>query len=237
MDFSELSQAKSIRAIATDYDGTLATDGRVDAATLEALGRYRDRGGSLLLVTGRELDDLFQVFPAVDRFARVVAENGAVIYNPQTLEKRLLGDPPPADLISRLEQQQVGPISVGDVIVSTWQPHGDAVAATLQELQLSARIILNKQAVMVLPKGVDKASGLKAALADLNIDPAAVAAIGDAENDQDLLRVCGLGVAVANALDSLKAKADYVTSGARGQGVQELVNLLLTSRSPAGPTP
>lgn len=214
-------------AIATDYDGTLATDGFVDEATIAALKRYRDRGGTLLLVTGRELDDLLQVFPATPLFNCVVAENGAVLYSPQTLERRRLGDPPPADFISSLEKYHVHPISVGDVIVATWQPHGETVQRVLTDLKLSARVIFNKRAVMVLPEGIDKASGLKAALHDLNLDPAAVVAIGDAENDQDLLAACGLGVAVANALDSLKARADYVTIRARGQGVQELIEALL----------
>ncbi|PSN14278.1 haloacid dehalogenase [filamentous cyanobacterium CCP5] len=231
MDFPQLPPAVQGRfsAIATDYDGTLATDGRVDRATLAALEGYRDRGGTLIMVTGRELDELFQVFPAAHLFASIVAENGAVLYNPQTLERQLLGDPPPAGLIDRLEQQQVTPISVGEVVVATWQPHGETVEATLRDLNLSARVIFNKRAVMVLPEGIDKASGLQAALRQLNIDPATVAAIGDAENDQDLLAVCGLGVAVANALDSLKAKADYVTPGDRGQGVQELIGTLLSS--------
>ena len=42
-------------ALASDYDGTLATDGRVDNATIAALERLRDSGRRLLLVTGREL--------------------------------------------------------------------------------------------------------------------------------------------------------------------------------------
>lgn len=227
MKSSCLPAGKSICAIATDYDGTLANEGFVDEATLNALHRYRQQGGTLLLVTGRELDDLLQVFPAVDLFARVVAENGAVLYNPQSQEKRLLGNPPPATFICALEEKQVQPISVGDVVVATWQPHGDTVQATLQEHNLTARVIFNKRAVMILPAGIDKAAGLKAALAELELPSTAVAAIGDAENDQDLLATCGWGVAVANALDSLKAEADYVTDGARGQGVQELVELLL----------
>lgn len=225
--FSLPAAGKSIRAIATDYDGTLATDGLVDEATLSALQRYRDQGGILLLVTGRQLDDLQQVFPAIDLFSRVIAENGAVIYDPQSREKRLLGNPPPANLINILTEKQVSPISVGDVILATWQPHGETVSATLRELDLSARVILNKRAVMVLPRGVDKAAGLEAALAELNLLPATVAAIGDAENDHDLLAICGSGVAVNNALDTLKISADWVTAGTRGEGVQQLIDELL----------
>ena len=68
-------------AIAADYDGTLATDGKVDAATLAALQRYQQLGGGLLLVTGRELADLQTVFSELSLFDQVVAENGGVLYS------------------------------------------------------------------------------------------------------------------------------------------------------------
>ena len=70
-------------ASVTDYDGTLATDGSVTPATLKALQTYRDRGGILILVTGRQLDDLLQVFPHTLLFHGIVAENGTVFDHPQ----------------------------------------------------------------------------------------------------------------------------------------------------------
>ena len=62
--------------LATDYDGTLAHNGRVDRPTVEALRRIKESGRKLVLVTGRELDELLDVFPELDLFHRVVAENG-----------------------------------------------------------------------------------------------------------------------------------------------------------------
>lgn len=214
-------------AIATDYDGTLAKDGQIDPPTVAALHRYRDRGGTWILVTGRELAELQAICPYLELFQRVVVENGAVLYNPLTDHSRPLAAPLPDRFVETLRRRQVGPISQGQVVVATWQPHGDAVQQTIDELQLPARVILNKQAVMVLPEGVNKATGLRAALEELAIAPHQVAAIGDAENDQDLLTCSGLGVAVANALSGLKAIAHRVTSGERGAGVAELVGWLL----------
>ncbi len=60
---------------------------------------------------------------------------------------------------------------------------------------------------MVLPAGVNKASGLAAALARLQLSPLNVVGIGDAENDHAFLRACGCAVAVANALLMVKADA------------------------------
>ena len=66
-------------ALCCDYDGTIAHHGRVDEPTLAALKRLRESGRKLVLVTGRELDDLQTVFPHMDLFARIVAENGALL--------------------------------------------------------------------------------------------------------------------------------------------------------------
>ena len=217
-------------AIATDYDGTLATNGEVDDATIAALYGYREAGGRLLLVTGRELGDLQRVFSAVDLFDGVVAENGAVYYQPRGDRVRLLGEPLPEEFVSALVAQRVEPISKGKVLVATWHPHGETVRRTIQTMGLDARTIANKKAVMVLPAGVNKATGLQAALAELGIDRKTVAGIGDAENDRDLLLHCGLAVAVANALPELKAIAHRVTTQARGAGVCELVDWILGDR-------
>jgi len=214
-------------AIATDYDGTLATEGLVDQATLAALQHYRHQGGRLLLVTGRALDELLQVFPHHALFHSIVAENGAVLYHPHQDSVTLLAEPFPPVLVETLTNQGVQPINQGRVVVATWQPHGETVQNTLADLELDATVIFNKRAVMILPAGVNKASGLLRALEHLGLAPEQVAGVGDAENDEHLLATCGYGVAVANALPALKAKADWVTSGERGAGVQELIHRLL----------
>jgi HAD superfamily hydrolase (TIGR01484 family) len=66
-------------AFAVDYDGTLANNGVVDELTIAAVERVRRSRRRTFLVTGRQLDDLHQVFPRLDLFDRVVAENGAVL--------------------------------------------------------------------------------------------------------------------------------------------------------------
>ncbi len=216
-------------AIATDYDGTLATKGAVDASTLASLQRYREAGGQLLLVTGRELADLQQVFPHLSLFDGVIAENGAVYFDPASQHRQLLGEPFPRSFFSALSQRQVDPLHQGQVMISTLDPHGDTVQQVIQELALPARVILNKGAVMILPKGVDKGTGVRFALQQMGIPVDQAVGIGDAENDRDLLLSCGLAVAVENALTDLKTIADRVTTRPRGAGVQELIDWILSS--------
>ncbi|HET8726010.1 MAG TPA: HAD-IIB family hydrolase [Alphaproteobacteria bacterium] len=214
-------------ALATDYDGTLAADGRVDEATLAALKRLRESGRRPILVTGRELGDLESVFPQLDLFDRIVAENGGLLYRPETREEVPLAERPPDRFAALLRDRGVAPLSVGRTIVATWEPHETTVLEAIRELGLELQIIFNKGAVMVLPPGVNKASGLMAALDELDLSPLNVVGVGDAENDHAFLHLCGCAVAVANALPMLKDEADLVTAGARSAGVAELIARLI----------
>ena len=214
-------------ALCTDYDGTLATDGRVLPETVSALERLLASGRRLVLVTGRELDELQQVCPRLDLFEYVVAENGALLYKPSTGEETPLAARPPDSFVSTLRQRGVGPISLGRVIVATWEPHETTVLATIRDLGLELQVIFNKGAVMILPAGVTKASGLAHALERMEISPHNAVAVGDAENDHALLASCECGVAVANALPTLKSAADLVTAADHGAGVVELIDKLL----------
>ena len=216
-------------ALATDYDGTLAEHGTVSSATLEALKRLRESGRRLILVTGRELDDLIRVFPEYALFDRIVAENGALVFNPATREENVLGESPPEALLQRLAAADVTPLSVGRVILATWSPHEKVVLEAIHALGLELQVIFNKGAVMVLPSGINKAYGLRVALRELTLSRHNTVGVGDAENDHALLAECEVGVAVANALPMLQERADWVTRGARGEGVRELIAELLSS--------
>jgi len=193
------------------------------------LERLRTSGRKLILVTGRELDDLLRVMPRIDVFDRVVAENGAVLYRPETKEERLLAPAPPPAFVEALRAASVDPLSVGRAIVATWEPNETRVLTAIRDLGLELQITFNKGAVMVLPAGVTKESGLRAALEELEISPHNTVAVGDAENDFAFFKSCGMPVAVANALPMLKQAAVVVTEFARGVGVQELIDRLLAT--------
>jgi HAD superfamily hydrolase (TIGR01484 family) len=214
----------TFRALATDYDGTIASDGRVDEATVAALMDARARGARLILVTGRELTDLCNTFAYVDLFDRVVAENGALVYDPSTRHFDVLAPAPPQPLVERLTAERI-PLSVGHSIIASIQPHEQTMLAAIRDLGLEWHVIFNKGAVMALPADVTKATGLAPALESLGLVAGETIGVGDAENDQVFLSRCGLAVAVANALPTVKAMADLVTEGARGAGVVELVDL------------
>lgn len=221
------------QVLATDYDGTLATHGSVEPETTAALVRLRESGRKLLLVTGRELPDLKKVFPEFAVFDRIVTENGALLYCPASGKERPLCEPPSVALVKRLRAISI-PISVGRAVIATTEPHQQAVLEAIHGLGLELQLTFNKGAVMVLPSGVNKATGLASALAEIGATSADAIGIGDAENDHAFLAACGCGVAVANALPSLKLRAQVVTRGTHGAGVVEVINELLANEFACG---
>ena len=215
-------------AVACDYDGTVAKDGTVDPETIASLERTKASGRSLILATGRELEDLAQVFPAVGLFDRVVGENGAIVHDPRAGTTKRLAEPPPPRFIQMLRDRGVTPLSVGHVIVATRQPNETVVLQLIRDLGLELQVIFNKGAVMVLPSSINKGLGVIAALEEMGLSPHNCVGVGDAENDHAFLSICECSVAVANALPGIKECADFVTQRTHGAGVRELLDLVIT---------
>jgi hydroxymethylpyrimidine pyrophosphatase-like HAD family hydrolase len=214
-------------AFATDFDGTIATDAVVDEPTQLALVRLRSANVRRLLVTGRHLSDFEAMGSFLAIFDMVVAENGAVLFDPASDETRTLSPPPPEAFVAELSRRGVNPLGVGRSIVDTREPHQATVVEVIKELGLELQVIFNKGAVMVLPSGINKASGLQAALETFGLSATTVIGVGDAENDHAFLEMCGLPVAVANAVPALKEKAALVTQHSAGAGVVELIDSAL----------
>lgn len=213
-------------ALALDYDGTIARDGVVAPHVLEGLHALKATGRKLLLVTGRELEELLGIFPGIAVFDRVVAENGALLYRPSTHERHELGEPPPESLVSALKASGI-PLAVGHTILATVRPHETVVLECIAGLGLEQQVIFNKGAVMVLPPGCNKASGLKFALAELGLSPRNTVAGGDGENDHAMLDYAEYAVCTANGIATLKDAADYVTRATHGDGILEVIQGLL----------
>jgi hydroxymethylpyrimidine pyrophosphatase-like HAD family hydrolase len=213
--------------LASDYDETLADHGVIEDATVDAIARLRHSGRAFVLVTGRELDDVLRVFPGAVELDAIVAENGALVHLPRRQETWTLGPPPPAGFVERLRARGVVPLTVGRVIVATREQHDAAVREEIRAGGYALEVILNKDAVMALPRGVDKGSGLGAALDALGLSARQAVGVGDAENDVALLAACACGVAVANAVPMLRERAAIVTRERGAAGVRSLIDALI----------
>lgn len=225
----------TFQAIACDYDSTLAHQGRVAPETLKALRRARAAAKKLMLITGRTLNDLRTVFSELSLFDVIVVENGAVLLDPAAGLEKPLCAAPTAEFVTNLSRRNV-PFSLGRCVLATVKPHEVVVQEVIDRLNLNLAITMNRESVMVLPRGIDKASGLMASLNRLHIQASAVVGIGDAENDVSFLRLCGFSVAVANAIDALKDEVDYVTLGNDGTGASEIIEHVIAGGPLVGAT-
>lgn len=214
-------------ALVTDYDGVIASAGRPSDTALAALGRLRASGRRAILITGRRVQDLLEILPQLDLFDIVVAENGAVIYEPATRKETSLANPPPSHFLERLQELGVESLEVGRVIISTWLPHQTAVMQAIQELGLELHVVFNRAAVMILPAGVNKASGMDYALRKLGLSRHEVVGVGDSENDHSFLARSECSATVANAVPSILQAVHVVTKQSNGEGLAELIDQLV----------
>lgn len=213
-------------ALACDFDATMADHGYVSDAVLVALEGVRASGRRLVVVTGRRLHDVLALLPDPELFVAVVAENGAVSYLPDYGEERRLVPPVPPHLVDGLRASGIR-VEVGRSIVSTSAREQETVERVLGYLGLDYRCSRNRGSLMIVPAGLDKAVGLRSAAEESGLVLHRVVAVGDAENDVPLLSVCGCGVAVANAVDEVKAVADVVLDSSDGEGVAALARALV----------
>lgn len=197
------------RLLACDYDRTIATEGVVVEQVSQALAAVRASGRALVLVTGRTMEELLDVFQELELFDRIVVENGAVLHIPATGEDRLLCPPLPATLAQELQRDHI-PLVVGRAIISTASTNDAAVGAAVRTLGIECDLVYNRDSIMALPGGCNKAVGLMAVAGDLGVPMEHVVAVGDGENDIALLEVAAVGVAVENSVDQLKERADIV---------------------------
>src|SRR3989442_13351209 len=137
-----------------------------------------------------------------------------------------MAEPPREGFAAGLRRRGV-PITTGRVIVATRVPHEKAVLEEIKRQGLELQVIFNKGAVMVLPSGVNKGTGLKAALTELGLSPHNTVAVGDAENDHVFLTEAELGAAVGNALPTLRQRPDLGLRGAAHRGAEELIDQVL----------
>lgn len=208
-----------IRALALDFDRTLTDEAlNLSPRVLDALRQARRAGGKVLIVSGRDLPFLErEVGDAADLY---VGENGCLVLRPGEAPIATCEGHPGfrealADASFEVDHQRI--LASADV------EHEAELRALLAAAKVEADLIRNKDRVMVLPPGVDKAAGLLSALRILDVEPRRCAAAGDGENDLVMLKAVGYGIAVRNAVPELKRVARHVTGKPGGEGVADWV--------------
>jgi hydroxymethylpyrimidine pyrophosphatase-like HAD family hydrolase len=215
-------------ALASSFDETIARGGTVDPATAAGLRRLVASGRHLVLLSRRTVTELRDSLPG-DLFALVVAEYGGVLWRPATDERRPLAARLPHPLVRALAERGIEPVATGEVALTVTRDDAPVLGQVVETEGLDLTVVVDKDVAIALPTGVDKATGLAAALAELDLSFHNVAGIGDAGTDASFLRRCECSVAVANAPPELAGQVDLVTKGKAGKGVVELIDQLVAS--------
>ena len=224
-----------LSVLALDYDGTIARDNVVDPAVREAIAAARTSGVIVLLVTGRILDELRRVAGDLHFVDGVVAENGAVVHFPDSGHTSVLAPPVSQRYVDELRKRRV-PFQAGQCLVDGDAQDGARLLDIIRGLELPLVLLFNRSRVMTLPQGVSKATGLHAALDMIRRSARNTLAIGDAENDHELLRVAEVGAAVEWGSPALRGAADLVLSGDGPAAVARFMTpLAVTGRLPQPP--
>lgn len=209
------------RVLAFDFDGTLALNGDVPPEVETALEQCRASGHVLFLVTGRRYETV-SLGHLAELFSGIVWENGAVLSHTASGETYLPFGQLDARLLKAIEEAGI-PFEQGLAIAATWTPHDQALWRILSSHGSSTSIEYNKSAVMVLPPGATKGTGLERLLALCGLSPRNLAAFGDAENDLSMLTLAEVSVAVADAVPAVIETSDVLATAPGPQGVLEIL--------------
>lgn len=206
------------KALAVDFDRTLTDESlRLVPRALDALARARKHGARIVVVSGR--DAAFLAREVGSHADAIVAENGCFLIHGARPARRL---GPTIDIPAALASLAI-PWERGLAHASAALEHEQELRDALTRAGIDADLVRNRDRVMALPRGVDKALGTLAALETLGISPQRAAAAGDGENDVAMLRAVGYGIAVANAVPELKAIARHVCARAGGDGLADWI--------------
>jgi hydroxymethylpyrimidine pyrophosphatase-like HAD family hydrolase len=219
--------------IAVDVDGTLFDGLTVAPEAIDELRAAHAAGHAIVIVTGRRWEELGHVVPEVLELTdRVVCEEGGVLVNVRSRQITLLADAVEAQLIAGLNEAGVPALDIGHVVIGA--PTASLAVVTRVRDQVGSRraIITNKGSIALTPAGCDKGSGLRAAIADLNLQHRPILAIGDAANDLAMFAIATIAIGVANADEAVRASGVPVTTASAGRGVAEALRQYLPHPSP-----
>jgi len=227
-----------IKAISLDIDGTITyRDRKLSVAALEAVRLAEERGLPVMLVTGNSVPFAEAAAVFIGTSGPVIAEDGGALSlrGEGTMRKRVfLTDMdeewllwselkrrhPEAELSFSTMERKAGLVLRRTVPV-------EVVRGIIEELGLNLAAVDSGFAIHVKKPWINKGTGIKKACELLGIDPSEVAHVGDGGNDVDAFRAVGYRVAIAQAPESLKAMADYVTGRPYGDGGAEAIHHIL----------
>jgi HAD superfamily hydrolase (TIGR01484 family) len=220
-----------VSVVALDFDGTIADgNGQIDRDVIEAILELRRSGIAVLIVTGRRLEHLREGVGDLRIVDAVVTENGALIVFPSNGRTIFVGRKASKALQAEFSKLQLN-FTAGECVIEMEASDAAAALQIIRKLELPLTLQFNRSRLMVLPQGISKGIGLREALAAMRLSPHNTLAIGDAENDHELLNTAEVGAAVAWGSQALCDIADDVIKGGGAPDVARYLRQIATKPS------
>jgi phosphoglycolate phosphatase (TIGR01487 family) len=211
--------------VVSDYDRTLAHEKDGFFVSEEVKRRIQSfvERNYFAIVSGRE-KRLIDIFAKGLKPTAWVLENGTLIF---VGDEEILNVPRSwfqirEEVTSRLEKMGIN-FSVGRVIV--YVNNRGFTDQELSQLREICDVEYNRGDAMILPKGINKASGIAKLKEILKFNGKTIG-VGDGENDLKMMEVVDVKVAVGNAVPMIKEVADLVLKHEDGEGILELLDLI-----------
>lgn len=220
------------KLLATDIDGTITDErGRIHLKAAETIRNLEEQGITVTLVSGRPLPFVESLALYLGTSGPVIAENGAVVKIGS--EPVLLGDPVPAKA-ALTELQRHFQVEFDDdnryrlvdiSIQKTMDP--EPVQQFITAHQLPVNLLVTNVMLHLVDNRVSKGNGVVKVIQHLGLKPSETIVSGDSFNDLPMFEIGATSLAVGNAPDVLKRKANYVSELLAGEGFSEMIRRLL----------
>ncbi len=229
----------NLKLVAVDIDGTLTESTRslrLSPYSIEAVRMLRARGYIIVLVTGNILPVALGLSIYLGAEGPVVAENGCIVFYPDSLvEEHVCKGAPGPEIVEIVESMGFKPAWQNKYRVHDLAFHApkDFSYSLIEEVRrlvepMGFNVYWSGFALHIQPHGGGKDKGVEAILSHLNLTWNDVAAIGDGENDIQMLLKARLSAATSDSPDIVKKAAKYIASKPGGEGFLEFAKLLIS---------
>lgn len=225
--------SQRLSGLITDIDGTITDPGRrIHLGAIAAIRDLVEKGIPVILASGNTACFLDAISKMIGTSGIYVGENGGIVRTGYGHDLILLGDGDPArrafDHLAKTFHArgiEIEPYSIPyrfvDVAFARTVPVQD-VREILRDYPVE--VLDTGFAIHLHPPGISKGEAFSHLASLLGLTTSDFLAVGDAENDIDLLRRAGIGVAVGNAHPDLASSADRIMEKEYGDGFIEAVN-------------
>jgi phosphoglycolate phosphatase len=218
------------RIVVTDVDGTLTdVSRRLDPAAVRSVRAVEDRGVPVVLATGNVLPIALALHRSLGLTGPIVAENGGLVWwkgvDGRDRVRRLADR---AVALSGFRALRRAGVPARQLFTDRWRESEVAIEPTVPLARVrrvlaghSLTVESTGYAIHLMERGAGKASALAHVLSPLGWTLADAVALGDGDNDVQMLRAAGFGVSFPSASPRARAAADYVTRRSYAGGFVE----------------